>query len=204
MKRSPIEIFSEWVTLGKADGMEENHKSSVLNMLDFALKEREDFTFIDAGCGTGWVVRMVSKMESCFSANGVDGSVKMIEKAKSIDNINKYDCSDLSVWKPNSKKDVVMSMEVMYYFEDPLRIIQNIFDNWLDSGGVFIMGIDYYLENKSSHDWPEKTNVSIMNLLSQKEWEKILIQSGLKKVRSWRHGNNEEWEGTLILTGTKN
>ena len=38
MKRSPIEIFSEWVTLGKADGMEENHKSSVLNMLDFALK----------------------------------------------------------------------------------------------------------------------------------------------------------------------
>ena len=128
----------------------------------------------------------------------------MIEKAKSIDNINKYDCSDLSVWKPNSKKDVVMSMEVMYYFEDPLRIIQNIFDNWLDSGGVFIMGIDYYLENKSSHDWPEKTNVSIMNLLSQKEWEKILIQSGLKKVRSWRHGNNEEWEGTLILTGTKN
>ena len=204
MKRSPIEIFSEWVTLGKADGMEENHKSSVLNMLDFALKEREDFTFIDAGCGTGWVVRMVSKMESCFSANGVDGSLKMIEKAKSIDNINKYDCSDLSVWKPNSKKDVVMSMEVMYYFEDPLRIIQNIFDNWLDSGGVFIMGIDYYLENKSSHDWPEKTNVSIMNLLSQKEWEKILIQSGLKKVRSWRHGNNEEWEGTLILTGTKN
>tara|TARA_Y100000768_G_scaffold338002_1_gene280476 strand:- start:782 stop:1396 length:615 start_codon:yes stop_codon:yes gene_type:complete len=204
MKRSPIEIFSEWVTLGKADGMEENHKSSVLNMLDFALKEREDFTFIDAGCGTGWVVRMVSKMESCFSANGVDGSLKMIEKAKSIDNINKYDCSDLSVWKPNSKKDVVMSMEVMYYFEDPLRIIQNIFDNWLDSGGVFIMGIDYYLENKSSHDWPEKTNVSIMNLLSQKEWEKILIQSGLKKVRSWRHGNNGEWEGTLILTGTKN
>ena len=204
MKRSPIEIFSEWVTLGKADGMEENHKSSVLNMLDFALKEREDFTFIDAGCGTGWVVRMVSKMESCFSANGVDGSVKMIEKAKSIDNINKYDCSDLSVWKPNSKKDVVMSMEVMYYFEEPLRIIQNIFDNWLDSGGVFIMGIDYYLENKSSHDWPEKTNVSIMNLLSQKEWEKILIQSGLKKVRSWRHGNNGEWEGTLILTGTKN
>ena len=204
MKRSPIEIFSEWVTLGKADGMEENHKSSVLNMLDFALKEREDFTFIDAGCGTGWVVRMVSKMESCFSANGVDGSLKMIEKAKSIDKINKYDCSDLSVWKPNSKKDVVMSMEVMYYFEDPLRIIQNIFDNWLDSGGVFIMGIDYYLENKSSHDWPEKTNVSIMNLLSQKEWEKILIQSGLKKVRSWRHGNNGEWEGTLILTGTKN
>tara|TARA_B100000965_G_scaffold406099_1_gene443166 strand:- start:1185 stop:1799 length:615 start_codon:yes stop_codon:yes gene_type:complete len=204
MKRSPIEIFSEWVTLGKADGMEENHKSSVLNMLDFALKEREDFTFIDAGCGTGWVVRMVSKMESCFSANGVDGSLKMIEKAKSIDNINKYDCSDLSVWKPNSKKDVVMSMEVMYYFEDPLIIIQNIFDNWLDSGGVFIMGIDYYLENKSSHDWPEKTNVSIMNLLSQKEWEKILIQSGLKKVRSWRHGNNGEWEGTLILTGTKN
>ena len=64
MKKSPIEIFSQWVEQGKDDGMEKNHISSVKKMLDFSLKGLDDFTFIDAGCGTGWVVRMVSEMES--------------------------------------------------------------------------------------------------------------------------------------------
>ena len=33
---------------------------------------------------------MVSQMDSCFSAVGVDGSLKMIDKAKSLDKISKY------------------------------------------------------------------------------------------------------------------
>ena len=204
MKKPPIEIFSEWVVLGKADGMEKNHKASVINMLDYALKDKEDFTFVDAGCGTGWVVRMVSNMESCFSSNGVDGSSKMIDKAKSIDNINKYDCSDLLIWKPNSKKDIVFSMEVMYYFEEPSEVIKNIYDNWLEKDGTFIMGVDYYKENKACHDWQQKTNVSIMNLLSENQWKDLLLKSGLKEIKSWRFGKIANWSGTLILTGTKN
>ena len=90
MRKSPIEIFSQWVDEGKDDGMEKNHMNSVKNMLDFVLTDLDDFTFIDAGCGTGWVVRMVSEMKSCFSSNGVDGSIRMIKKARSLDSINKY------------------------------------------------------------------------------------------------------------------
>ena len=76
IRKSPIEIFSDWVDLGKDDGMEKNHSESVNAMLNKILKNLDDFTFIDAGCGNGWVVRMVSQMDSCFSAVGVDGSSK--------------------------------------------------------------------------------------------------------------------------------
>lgn len=204
MKKSPIEIFSQWVEQGKDDGMEKNHISSVKKMLDFSLKGLDDFTFIDAGCGTGWVVRMVSEMESCFSANGVDGSLKMIQKARNLDSLNKYDCENLLSWKPNSKKDVVHSMEVLYYFNNPIEVLQNIYNNWLNDNGRLIIGMDFYFENTISHNWPEKTNVSIMTLLKTKEWEKTLIDAGFKNVKSWTVGKTDNWNGTLILSGTKN
>ena len=204
MKKSPIEIFSQWVEQGKDDGMEKNHISSVKKMLDFSLKGLDDFTFIDAGCGTGWVVRMVSEMESCFSANGVDGSLKMIQKARSLDSLNKYDCENLLIWKPNSKKDVVHSMEVLYYFNNPIEVLQNIYNNWLNDNGRLIIGMDFYFENTISHNWPEKTNVSIMTLLKTKEWEKMLIEVGFKNVKSWTVGKTDNWNGTLVLSGTKN
>ena len=204
IRKSPIEIFSDWVDLGKDDGMEKNHSESVKTMLNIVLKNLEDFTFIDAGCGNGWVVRMVSEMDSCFSAVGVDGSLKMIDKAKSLDNVSKYECAEISVWKPNQKKDVVHSMEVFYYFKDPLVVLKNIYDNWLNIDGKFIMGIDYYYENKTYHNWPEKTNVDTMTLLSTQEWKNIVSKAGFKNIESRRVGEKNEWKGTLIISATKN
>ena len=204
MKKHPIKVFSEWVNNGKDDGMEKNHLESVKNMLEFALKDLEDFTFIDAGCGTGWVVRMVSQIEYCLNSSGIDGSSNMIEKAQRLDPVNKYDCADLLTWKPSSKKDIVHSMEVLYYFEDPFIVIKNIYDNWLNYNGRFIMGIDFYKENLSSHDWPEKTNVSIMNMLSSKKWIQMFKECGFKNIENWKVGKSNNWEGTLVITGTKN
>ena len=203
MKKTPIETFSDWVDNEKADGMEKNHIESVRNMLDYALKEREDFTFLDAGCGTGWVVRMVSKMENCFSANGIDGSIKMINKARSVDSLNNYFCNNLLDWKPNSKKDIVLSMEVLYYLKKPIDVLKNIYKNWLITGGIFIMGVDFYQENSSSHDWPEKTNIDTMTLYSEKKWKELFELAGFKDVKSWRVGKKNKWEGTLVVVGTK-
>ena len=36
--------------------MEKNHSSSVENMIEFATKELNNYSFIDAGCGNGWEV----------------------------------------------------------------------------------------------------------------------------------------------------
>ena len=51
MKRSPIEVFSEWADLDKDYGMEKNHKESVENMLSFATKQQKPFSFIPFGAG---------------------------------------------------------------------------------------------------------------------------------------------------------
>ena len=63
MKRKlPVDVFSDWAINGKDVGMEKNHKLSVNNMIEFSIKKLDYFTFLDAGCGYGWVVRKVSKL----------------------------------------------------------------------------------------------------------------------------------------------
>ena len=203
IKKSPVEIFSDWVDLGKDEGMEINHKEAVDEMLKAVITSNNSFSFIDAGCGNGWVVRKVSKFKNCESSSGVDGSLNMINKARRLDNINEYICAELSTWKPKNKKDIVHTMEVLYYFKKPLIVLENIFENWINENGKFIMGIDFYYENKTSHDWPEKTNVDTMTLLNIKQWEKLVINAGFKNVRSWTVGKKNNWNGTLIISATK-
>ena len=137
IKKSPVEIFSDWVDLNKDEGMEINHKEAVDEMLKTVTNSKNSFSFIDAGCGNGWVVRKVSKLKNCESSSGVDGSLKMINKARRLDNINEYICAELSTWKPKNKKDIVHTMEVLYYFKKPLIVLENIFKNWIKENGKF-------------------------------------------------------------------
>ena len=79
---SPIKVFSDWVINGKDEGMQKGHSPAVKNMLEYSTKELADYSFIDAGCGNGWVVRNIGSDPKCKKAIGVDGSLNMIEKAK--------------------------------------------------------------------------------------------------------------------------
>ena len=63
--------------------------------------------------------------------------------------------------------------------------------------------MDFYKENKVSHSWPEKTGVSIMELISENTWKEYFKESGFKNIKSWKVGKKENWEGTLIITGIK-
>ena len=121
----------------------------------------------------------------------------MIKKAKRLDNKNKYYCEDLLNWIPSKKVDIVLSMEVFYYFENPGLLVKHINNNWIKSGGRLIMGIDYYQENKSSHSWQNECGISIMKLHSEKEWKRFFENAGLKDVKSWRHGQDKEWGGPV-------
>ena len=203
MKKLPIEVFGRWAETGKDVGMEEGHRSSVEHMLNYATKDLKQFSFIDAGCGNGWVVRDISKLKECTSAIGIDGSLEMIKKAKSLDTINSYKCDDLLSWRPENRVDIVHSMEVFYYFKDPLKLIKHIFNSWLKNKSRLIVGMDFYKENKVSHSWPEKTGVSIMELISENTWKEYFKESGFKNIKSWKVGKKENWEGTLIITGIK-
>ena len=204
MKKNPIDIFSDWAVSGKDEGMEKNHSKSVDDMLKFSLIKIKDFSFIDAGCGNGWVVRKVSKNKECENAIGVDGSSKMINKAISLDKKNRYYCSNLLEWMPKKPVDLVHSMEVFYYFKKPKKIIEHIYKNWIKIRGRLIMGIDFYYENQISHGWPDETNVNTMILLKEKDWVDIFKDVGFLDIIKWRSGKKKNWAGTLIITGIKN
>ena len=201
--KTPIETFSNWVRNGKDDGMEKNHLESVSKMFDIIVNSKGKFSIIDAGCGNGWAVRHIGKHPNCKSSSGVDGSDMMIKKAKKLDSNNQYFHGDLLKWKPINKVDAVISMEVLYYFENPLNVLRNIFNNWLNKNGKFVMGIDFYYENPDCHDWQEKTGVSIMNLMKINEWEKLFTESGFSNVKKYQFCSSGSWKGTLVIEGTK-
>ena len=77
-----VVVFGDWAEQGKDIGMEKGHASAVSEMLEFAIKERarlnKNFSFLDLGCGNGWVVRDVAKNPLCIDAHGIDGASQII------------------------------------------------------------------------------------------------------------------------------
>ena len=201
--RTPVEVFDEWAKIGKDKGMEKGHASAVDEMLTAALKEvallGEKFTAIDAGCGNGWVVRNLKMMPFCSGAIGVDGAPTMIARAKEIDPDGEYYLSDLTQWNPNEKVNLVHSMEVFYYVEETLPLLQHI-SSWIKPKGYLIFGVDRYLENEESHDWDEKVGC-FMALHSVEEWSNFVEEAGFTIVNKWFAAPDEDrgWPGTLAF-----
>ena len=201
---SAIEVFGQWAQSGKDEKMANGHQSAVDNMLDFALTGRQDsFSMIDAGCGNGWVVRQIKEHPLCIQAIGIDGAEAMIDRALSIDPSGEYFHADLLEWVPSSPVDLIHSMEVLYYFREPARVIKHMVDNWLSPSGTLIIGVDHYRENTVSLDWAEKHNIEFMTTLSQSEWEQAFSSAGLVDVKQWQFAPRENWAGTLVTTGQK-
>jgi len=203
MSRKATDIFSEWASIGKDEGMQNNHWKAVKNMFQTLNKEQsKPFSFIDAGCGNGWAVREMLKNPLCLNAVGVDGAIEMIERAKKTDPNGNYIYKDLMEWEPKTLVDIVHSMEVIYYFNDPKKLILHMKDKWLKPNGKLIMGLDFYKENSDCHDWPKQLDTQ-MTLLSINQWVGLLKNCGLKDVISYQTNTNDSFEGTLVLYAKK-
>ena len=204
--RIATEVFSEWAEKGKDIGMEKGHASAVEDMINFAIQDRinleRNFSFLDLGCGNGWVVRRVETDPLCVRAVGIDGAKQMIEKATQGDSKSEYLHENIDTYSSPDKFDLIHSMEVLYYLEDPALTIKKIADSWLNKEGRLIAGVDLYFENTESHSWEEKVGTKMM-MLEEAEWIEIFSSAGLKEVKSWRSNQNQDWAGTLVLTGKK-
>ena len=200
MKKA-TEVFGEWAVKGKDKGMEKSHALPVGAMLDFILPRKNKFTFLDLGCGNGWVVRKVAKNPLCSRAVGIDGAEKMISNAKSLSkDSTEYILADIDTFQSVEKYDVIHSMEVLYYLNNPKEVIKKISEDWLKDNGRLIIGIDHYYENLESHSWQEKVGTRML-LLKEEEWLDMFKEAGFKQIESWRANKNSEWEGTLVITG---
>ena len=205
--KDAVAVFNEWAELDKDLGMEKGHADAVTEMLDFALKERHrinnEFTFLDLGCGNGWVVRRIVDDPLCSKAQGIDGANQMIDNAKARGNNEDYILANIHDYEPKEKYDLIHSMEVLYYLEDPESILNKIFSSWLAEEGRLIVGIDLYYENKDSHTWEGKVGTKML-MLKQAEWIDMFKRAGFSDVEAWRANQIQGWAGTLVLTGKKN
>lgn len=198
--RPATEVFSAWAATGLDLEMAETHAPAVREMLEeamSALGNAEGVSAIDIGCGNGWVVRMLRKHPACRSATGVDGSAAMIAKARSIDPGGDYVLADLSEWTPPTRVNLVHGMEVLYYLDDPVAFLRRVCDEWLEPGGVAILGVDHYAENKPSLAWPGRLGVR-MTTWSEAAWRAGLHSAGFADVRVWRAASQGEI-GTLAM-----
>tara|TARA_Y100001970_G_C14207127_1_gene844739 strand:- start:1643 stop:2260 length:618 start_codon:yes stop_codon:yes gene_type:complete len=201
MQNKATDLFSNWAENGRDQGMANAHGPAVAEILSSTLDQRKKpFSFIDAGCGNGWVVRKVHSMSLCESACGVDGARAMIENARNIDPDGQYYLKDLFSWIPDNKADIIHSMEVFYYFEKPNLLTEHIVENWLNPGGTLVIGLDHYIGNPDSYNWSKDLNVH-MSLLSEHDWLDMFVDAGLSACKTWKANPSKDFPGTLVVTG---
>jgi SAM-dependent methyltransferase len=204
--RIATEVFGEWAEKGKDIGMEKGHALAVEDMISFATQERtnlkRNFSFLDLGCGNGWVVRMLENNQLCVRSVGIDGAKQMIEKAGEDSRKSEFLLENIDTYISPDKFDLIHSMEVLYYLENPALTVKKIADSWLNEGGRLIAGVDLYYENQESHSWEDRVGTKMM-MLKEAEWMEIFSSAGLQEVESWRSNQSQDWAGTLVLTGKK-
>ncbi|MFL2962641.1 MAG: class I SAM-dependent methyltransferase [Candidatus Thalassarchaeaceae archaeon] len=200
--RDATDVFSEWALRGRDEGMESGHAKSVNEMLEIAIPElKTPFSAIDVGCGNGWLCRKLTSLDDCNKVVGIDGSKEMIAKAKQKGE-GEFHLATLPGWQPPQKFDLIHSMEFLYYLKEPLEILKIFFNEWLEDQGILIAGIDHYLENTASHDWPQSLNVH-MTTLSEEQWKQGMIDAGFIDVEIRRVGVKSGFVGTLAIFGRK-
>jgi len=199
--------FDKWASSGLDKLMEKEHAKTVLKFLK-NIKFKKSFSFLDVGCGNGWVVRHIARNKNCRKAVGIDKSKNMIKNANSKKTSAKehYFKIDLKSWKYRGKFDYVFSMESLYYsvpMEPQIRKIYKL----IKKNGKFFCGTDFYKENKATTHWAEKMKMRL-DLRSKPEWKKMFENVGFevvtKQVRD--QTNSKKWKreyGTLFIIGKK-
>ena len=199
--------FDKWASSGRSELMEREHSKTVLKFLN-SIFLKKSFTFLDVGCGNGWVIRKISSLGNCKKAIGIDKSKKMILKARKKKESSKesYFVTDITSWKYKGKFDYIFSMESLYYSNPMEAALEKIY-KMLKPNGQFFCGTDFYKDNKATTQWSKMMKLPL-DLRSKKEWKKMFENVGLKtKTKQVKDlSNNKKWKreyGTLFVIGTK-
>ena len=199
--------FDKWAQNGRAELMEIEHGKNVLKFLE-TIPFDKPFTFLDVGCGNGWVVRKIAKEKNCKKSIGIDKSKKMIiQSKKKIDSSKEeYVHTDIESMNYRGKFNFIFSMESLYYADSIEIALEKIY-KLLKPGGQFFCGTDFYTDNKATARWAGIMKIQ-MHLHSKKEWRKFFKNIGFdvktKHVKDLK--NKKKWkreQGTLFIIGTK-
>lgn len=103
-------------------------------------KPKSSIKILDAGCGTGWHLKLLSKD---YDIIGVDRSPHMLNRAKRINNsdiLKLGNINDSTLFRQNTFSHVLCLYFTIYYMEDMIRTFRNFY-KWLKPNGVLILHV---------------------------------------------------------------
>jgi SAM-dependent methyltransferase len=185
-------VFDAWADAGRAEGMERGHAPTARPAFERLVEGTPDsLRYLDLGCGNGYSVRWAAERSPAGEAWGIDLSPAMIERARAQSSahpnarfeVAAFPDHGLAELRPASF-DAIFTMEVLYYLPDLDAALAEL-ARLLRPGGRVASIIDFYAENRASHEWPEQLGVA-MTLLDAAGWAAAFQRAGLEVIASER------------------
>ncbi|MEJ2628821.1 MAG: class I SAM-dependent methyltransferase [bacterium] len=204
-KSSVKKIFDKWALDYHAEGMEKGHWKRVKQAFKLIPSSQENYLEIGIGNGYGihYIARNQYKNGTCYGLDISSNMVKMAkQRTKNLNNII-LQSDDFLTWKPppDTKFSAIFSMETFYYFSDIKAGIEKA-ASLLTTGGILMILVDYYYENKESHSWPRDMDITL-TLWKAEDYKKVFQEISLKKVKQKRLKDDSHKVGTLCTWGYK-
>jgi ubiquinone/menaquinone biosynthesis C-methylase UbiE len=216
--------FNRWAEAGRGEEMEKDHRRIAEQTLE-RMRIAPTDNILDAGCGAGWLARILSALVPEGRVVGMDVADEMVRRARR----NCADCEN-AVFLAGGVEDIpwqeeffqkVISVESAYYWPDPARGLREI-HRVLHAGGSAWVLINYYRDNPHCHQWGALLPVAT-HLLSADEWVALFRDAGFFDVAHERIADDTpspevytgRWfrdaaqlrafkaEGALLVHGTK-
>lgn len=123
----------------------------VARVLDARLGERAEV--LDAGCGTGGLIRRLAPVHPAWHWTGVDQSPVALELARqrSGTNVNFHEASVTALPLGAAQFDAVVSADVLYHVDDDGAALREFF-RVLRPGGIVVLNLPAYQWLWSYHD----------------------------------------------------
>jgi len=177
------EEFNRWAEAGRGEAMEHDHWPITRPVLERMGVSPAD-NILDAGCGAGWLSRVLARLAGEGRVVGMDISDEMIrharQKSAEFGNLIFVTGSIEEIpWEANFF-DHAISVESSYYWPDPAQGVRELHRVLRDKASAWIL-INFYLDNPYSHQWAQKLQVPV-HLFSAEDWKQLFRDAGFAEV----------------------
>ena len=149
---------------------------------------KENISFLDIGCGTGWAVRYVATLiHQHGEFYGIDISPNMIERAKD----NSRDCRNMYFYKANAEElpfqdnlfDLIMCTNSFHHYLQPAKALSEIQRVLKSSGRIYIMDFtaDGFLSRMIDRVF-RKREPEHVRFYSTREYQRLFADAKLAHV----------------------
>lgn len=185
LDKSAEEVFDRWALDYHAPGMEDDHRTSVMEA--FELIPESSGVYLEVGVGNGyglqWIGSHQFKKGTCF---GIDVSSNMVDVARQrtsdLPNVS-VEKTDFLTYDPqaSTRPDVIFSMEVFYYLPSIRNGIGHSLD-LLNPGGLLMVLVNHFMERPDSHQWSKQLGTP-MQLWSAGQYSRAFEEAGFVDVQ---------------------